>query len=247
MVNFGLLAAEIGSVVWRTPANFNGFRVLVSLLQRRRWTKANQTLHDVWPSPIYIFGGSCPITEFCQVKNSLCVQVLRFPILAALLHGTRVVGVRQTLWHWAEGAIYIWQGDHHVGHWPTFQFNCLIYNTNRALFLWIEIFICTTDITMQLPTDGRATCRIGICVQRKRFQWGSDGRSLCVQISMEQSYPLPIYWYHSKGNWLRFNFAEDSFYIMKLCSRLFVLYCRNCPKDDKFRYLIPSVRKLGAA
>jgi len=22
---------------------------------------------------------------------------------------------------------------------------------------------------------------------------------------------------------------------MKLCSRLFVLYCRNYPKDDKFR------------
>jgi len=28
MVNFGLLAAEIGPVVWGTPANFNGFRVL---------------------------------------------------------------------------------------------------------------------------------------------------------------------------------------------------------------------------
>jgi len=27
------------------------------------------------------------------------------------------------------------------------------------------------------------------------------------------------------------------FYIMKLCSRLFVLYCRYCPKDDKFRWL----------
>jgi len=27
---------------------------------------------------------------------------------------------------------------------------------------------------------------------------------------------------------------------MKLCSRLFVLYCRNCPKDDKFRYVIPG-------
>jgi len=25
---------------------------------------------------------------------------------------------------------------------------------------------------------------------------------------------------------------------MKLCSRRFVLYCRNCPKDDKFRYFI---------
>jgi len=31
-VNFGLLAAEIGPVVWGTPANFNGFRVLASLL-----------------------------------------------------------------------------------------------------------------------------------------------------------------------------------------------------------------------
>jgi len=28
MVNFGSLTAEIGSGVWGTPANFNGFRVL---------------------------------------------------------------------------------------------------------------------------------------------------------------------------------------------------------------------------
>jgi len=28
---------------------------------------------------------------------------------------------------------------------------------------------------------------------------------------------------------------------------LLVLYCWNCPKDDKFRYLIPILRKLGAA
>jgi len=33
MVNFGLLAAEIDPVVWGIPANFNGFRVLVALLQ----------------------------------------------------------------------------------------------------------------------------------------------------------------------------------------------------------------------
>ena len=91
MVNFSPLAAEISSVVvWCTPANFNGFRILALLLQRRRSTEANQTLHDVWPSPglvhyVYIFGGSCPITEFCQVQNSLCVQVLHSYILAALL------------------------------------------------------------------------------------------------------------------------------------------------------------------
>jgi len=32
MVNFGPLAAEIVSLVWCTPGNFNGFRVLAALL-----------------------------------------------------------------------------------------------------------------------------------------------------------------------------------------------------------------------
>jgi len=32
MVNFGLLVAEIVLLVWDTPDNFNGFRVLASLL-----------------------------------------------------------------------------------------------------------------------------------------------------------------------------------------------------------------------
>jgi len=50
--------------------------------------------------------------------------------------------------------------------------------------------------------------------------------------------PLPIYWYHSKSNWLRYNCAADSFYIMKLCSTLFVLYCRNYPNNHKFRYVL---------
>jgi len=85
MVDVSPLAAEIGLVVWGTPANFNGFRVLAALLQRRRSTEANQTLQGVWPSPalvrnIYIFGDCCPIigdccpiTEFCQVQSSVCI------------------------------------------------------------------------------------------------------------------------------------------------------------------------------
>ena len=32
MVNIGPLAAEIVSLVWGTPGNFNGFRVLAALL-----------------------------------------------------------------------------------------------------------------------------------------------------------------------------------------------------------------------
>jgi len=68
---------EIGSVVWNTPANFNGFRVLASLLQRRRLTEANQTLHDACPSPglvglhcIYIFGAHNGI--LLGAKFTLC-------------------------------------------------------------------------------------------------------------------------------------------------------------------------------
>jgi len=71
--------------------------------------------------------------EFFQVQNRLRVQVLRYPILAALLHGTRAVSVRQTLRHSTNGIKellqtappIIRQGFHHVGHWPTPTFNFL--------------------------------------------------------------------------------------------------------------------------
>jgi len=86
MVNFGPLAAEI---VWGTPANFNGFRVL-----------------------------------------------------AALLHGTLVLGVSQTLLHWTEGATYIWQGGHHVGHWPTF----LVDESNTLRTMWIHALISLVSV-----------------------------------------------------------------------------------------------------
>ena len=41
---------------------------------------------------IHFRGLSCPLTEFRHVQNSLCVQVLRSPILAALLHGSPAEG-----------------------------------------------------------------------------------------------------------------------------------------------------------
>ena len=62
------------------------------------------------------------------------------------------------------------------------------------------------------------------CHLPNRNKQRNGGRSLCVQISRERRYPLPIYWYHSKGNWLRYSFAADSFYTMKLCSRLVVYF-----------------------
>jgi len=102
MVNFSLLTAEICSVVWGTPANFNGFLVSPSLLQRRRSPEANQTLHDVWPShglihyigPIH-FRGLLPLTEFYPViyfTPKSCIL-----LYWQLLHGTPAAGVSQSL------------------------------------------------------------------------------------------------------------------------------------------------------
>ena len=69
MVNFGPLAAEIGSVVWGTPANFDGFRVVLpSLLQRRRSpAEANQTAQCLavsWSATLYIHRVSKKRTTF---------------------------------------------------------------------------------------------------------------------------------------------------------------------------------------
>ena len=44
MVNFGALAAEIGSIFWGTPANFNGFHVMEALLHGTLVVGVSQTL-----------------------------------------------------------------------------------------------------------------------------------------------------------------------------------------------------------
>jgi len=102
MANFSPLTAEICWRVWGTPENFNGFRVMALLLQRRHSLEGNQTLHECTTFgcvlhcyTVYAFEGVglLPLTEFCQLQNSLCVQVLHSPILSALLHATRAEGI----------------------------------------------------------------------------------------------------------------------------------------------------------
>ena len=60
-----------------------------------------------------------------------------FHVLAVLLHSTLIVGVSQTLQRWTEGATCIWQGCHHVGHWPTFLVgNCWLQSVSH-LASWL--------------------------------------------------------------------------------------------------------------
>jgi len=100
MVNLGPLTAEIGSGVWGTLANFNGFRVL-----------------------------------------------------AALLHGTLVLGVSETLRRRTGGATYIRLGGHHLGHWPTFW---LANVKSRSRWLYAVArpsVVCLSSVTFVHPTQ----------------------------------------------------------------------------------------------
>jgi len=76
--------------------------------------------------------------EICWRVWSTPANFNGFHVLAALPHGTVVVGVSQTLRHWIEGATYIRQGVHHdVGHWPTFLVSFFFFLL--ALSQWSEI------------------------------------------------------------------------------------------------------------
>jgi len=78
-----------------------------------------------------------------------------------------------------------------------------------------------------------------------RIPLTGEGRSLGGKISGGRGRPLPIYWYHSKRNWMFYNFAADSFYILKLCSRLFIRYHWSHPKDDRSRHFDPHFEEVG--
>ena len=99
----------------------------------------------------------------------------------------------------------------------------LIYNTNRNLFLLIEFLFLRRTFTILLPRDGRATCRIKPNRNKQRtclcnggisaftFRYQGNGATHCQYIdttrkAIDCATTMPL----------------TFFYIMKLCSRLFV-------------------------
>jgi len=80
------------------PCKFQRVSRLGSVTAATSLTKLSRCLAVSWAGKLYIhFRGSCHLTEFCHVQNLLCAQVLCSPVLAALLHGTRAVGISHTL------------------------------------------------------------------------------------------------------------------------------------------------------
>jgi len=89
-------------------------------------------LADSWAATLCIhFWGLFPpdrLREFCPVQNSLC-RSLAFSYIGSITaqHSSSgrqpnfaVWNKEWNYWTFTEGATYIWQGGHHVGHRPTF-------------------------------------------------------------------------------------------------------------------------------
>jgi len=97
----------------------------VRLYRRNRKNLLNSNISYTCPHNMVNFG-SLAVEICCRVWGTPA-NFNGFRVLAALLHGTRVVGVSQSLQHWTQGATYIWKGGHHVWHWPTFYFTILYF------------------------------------------------------------------------------------------------------------------------
>jgi len=82
--------------------------------------------------------GSCPLTEFCQVQNSLYVQVLRSLILEALLHGTPAAGVSQTLRPCARNGIT----EHSQRAPPIFGWAAITLGIGPHSSSFMDLFLC---------------------------------------------------------------------------------------------------------
>jgi len=88
-----------------------------------------QCLAVSWAHTLCIhFWGYCPLTEFCQVQNSLYIS-LAFSYIGSVTARHSSSGHQPNFAAWykewnygtfAEGATYIWLGSHHVRHRPTF-------------------------------------------------------------------------------------------------------------------------------
>ena len=82
--------------------------------------KKNLLNSNVSPTSHNIVNFSPLAAEICWRAWGTPANFNGFCVLAVLLHCTLVVGVSQSLRRWTEGATYIRQGGHHVGHWRTF-------------------------------------------------------------------------------------------------------------------------------
>jgi len=83
----------------------------------------------------------------------------------------------------------------------------------------------SSDISLRIPLTG-------------------EGRSLGGKISGGRGRPPARVLIPLERQLIALQLCADSFYVMKLCSRLFVLYCRSRPKGDRSRHFDPHFEEV---
>ena len=109
--------------IWAPSHNFVGYIFVTKarIDSRKKLVKQQYVLHM---SPQY--GELRPTSGWDRLTN--LGHPCKFQLVSHLGSVTArhlLVGVSQTLRRWTEGATYIRQGDHRVGHWPTFLVSCI--------------------------------------------------------------------------------------------------------------------------
>ena len=141
---------------WRTPKiaiwaplrNFFGGYIFATEahIDKRKKNLLNSNVSPRCAHNMVNFGPSA--AEICWLVWGTPADFNRFHVLAALLHGTLVVGVSQTLRRWIEGVTYIQQGGHPIGHWSTFLVDLVMRSILCLLCLcrlldhdWYQLFL----------------------------------------------------------------------------------------------------------
>ena len=85
MVNFGLLAAEIVSGVWGTPATFNGFRFLAALLHGSQAASERQPNFAALNRGRHLYSAVRPsrltLAHISSISSVLCLILCRITLV----------------------------------------------------------------------------------------------------------------------------------------------------------------------
>jgi len=130
--------------------NFVGLYLRSYGMYRQLKKKLNTDTSSTFPDNMVNFG--LLTAEICWRVWSTPANFNGFHVLAALLQGTLVLGVSQTLRRWAEGATYIRQGGHHVGRWTAFLvlYVSIISPLCRRYFRVVSSYIYTKAAMIEL-------------------------------------------------------------------------------------------------
>jgi len=151
------------SPFWHHRTTLSGYSFGTKACIDNRKTLLNNNTYSTCPDNMVNFGSLT--AEICWQVWGTPANFNGFRVLAALLHGTLVVGVSQTLRRLTQGATYIRQGGHHVGDWPTF----LVYHSFMHIHFW-QIF--------HLLDEGAHWCHLANTTEPSTCAGGGDA-SLC--------------------------------------------------------------------